>query len=271
MTLEKENDIKTKYELTRLFRILYKAKFYILLVSCLGVTAGFYLKPKDSEIQYYADGIMYTNSTNGEVVCMLMKTLNHMDVSTKARKLNVSKEIASNLLFVSVAVSPPNKVNDNTIIRPELKYYISCYGLKSFKPLYKGIFHYLNSDKYLIDQHKKYLIRRKKREKLINVINLEIDYFEKQYKHNTLYKEISRFTNDNIYRLKIDIDADLSSDNKAITPAFIDIPQKTIIKSHLLISPFVLGFLGAFLGFVCYIIFQNKQLILQEIKIVFQK
>lgn len=261
----------SKYEITNWLRKAYQAKIYIISFAILGLLLGFYFKPKESETAYFAEGLLYPNSTNGEAICYLMRSLNNMDAATRAKKMNIPLNISKKLIFLSTAVTQVGKTNDQLSLKPHIKYNFQFYGKSSFKQLYDGLFYYINSDPYIQSEHKQFLNRRNIKFRILQSIDYEMDYHDNFFKSNKLYLENSKLPFTDLYRLKLDYENDVKSDSSAFTAAYIDIPYKTANKRlDRFLTPGFVSFFFAIFGFLTYLIKNNKKLIVNEIKAIIQ-
>lgn len=268
MTLEKENEKKSKYDLTRFIIHLFKAKTYIILFTLLGFTFGIIFQPNKEELHYYVEGEIDPISSNGDVITYLLNSINSMDLNTKAKKLNISKITASNLLEVSSQVINTIKTPDIPTSKPKIKYNFIFRNLNSYHTIQKGIFHFINSDQSIKNDLERYLIRRKTRAEILQDINNEINSIQKRFTHKNIFEEYTKKSNADLYRLKLDMEFELSNPASTFVSTFQGIPELYSSKIKLISTRLLFSVIGALIGYLFYLMMNNKVVIKNEISLI---
>ncbi|GEM_PF-6996792 len=158
---------------------LLKKKYTILTFLLIGTLSGYliYLQSSNKKnIIYKSSGLMNTNVVQSEIIIDLIKTLNQMDISLKAKKMNIPINSAASIKYIAATLLTINKTKEDILTSDMIQFHLLYQNIdiNRYSELIKGMLFYINSNKYIQEKKQKLKLIQKEKTRLLKIVNNEM-------------------------------------------------------------------------------------------------
>jgi hypothetical protein len=221
-SLKTAKDTDTIKTLLKEIKFLSTKKLFISTFIILALIAGFYyseFKANPFKAEFQNTCSIKSNAVHSEIICDFLNSVNEMDITSKAQKLNIPISFAQHLkkinpLMVPLSIFPYDTYTPN-IIRIQINY----TNKTIYRQLLHGMVFYINSQVYVQEKVEKYKKIQTQKRELLHYIDNEVKKIdENEYQSMTNFKEYNDKNTADLYRFKQKLEAET-----------IDPPNLTII------------------------------------------
>jgi len=203
-------------------KFLSTKKLFISVFIILGLIAGFYyseFKANPLKAEFKNTCSIKSNAVHSEIICNFLNSVNEMDITSKAQKLNIPISVAEHLkkinpLMVPLSIFPYDTYTPNIILIQ-----INYTNKTIYRQLLNGLIFYINSQVYVQEKVEKYKKIQIQKRELLYYIDNEVKKIDKnEYQSMTNFKEYNDKNIAELYKFKQKLEAET-----------IDSPNLTVI------------------------------------------